>query len=88
MPVVIARIRVEDFDRWKQARDAGRARRFAEGRVIREQLFRSPHDPQEVLLLREVENNEYTTRAFQTPEHRERRRQAGLIERTTYHPVD
>jgi hypothetical protein len=56
--------------------------------VIREQLFRNPHDPQDVLLLREVENNEYTTRAFQTPEHRERRRQAGLIERTTYHPVD
>jgi hypothetical protein len=84
MPEVIARIRVEDYDRWKAARDAGRQRRFAAGRVISEKVFRHPRDPQEVLLLREVEDQEYATRAFQTPEHRARREAAGLLERVTY----
>jgi heme-degrading monooxygenase HmoA len=85
MASVVRRSRVEDYGRWKTVYQAGEAARQAAGwRDL--QVFRNSDDPNEIVILTEVDDLERARAYAESEEVRRRQRASGLLETTYYYP--
>ena len=85
MASIVRRSRVEDYARWKTVYQAGEAARQAAGwRDL--QVFRNPDDPNEIVILTEVDDVERARAYAESEEVRRRQRASGLLETTYYYP--
>jgi len=81
--------RFEDYDRWRLLYDAPAseaARQAAGWRDL--EVFRSAKDPNEVIIITDVDNIEAAVVYAESDEVRERQRISGLIETTMYFRAD
>jgi hypothetical protein len=85
MATIFRRVRVADYDRFREVYDAGTPAREAGG-MRNEEIFRNPNDPNDVLIMSTVENVEHARAYGQSDEVRERQRAAGLLELSNYYP--
>ena len=85
MASIVRRSRVEDYARWKTVYQAGEAARQAAGWQDR-QVFRNPEDPNEIVILTEVDDLERARAYVESEEVRRRQRASGLLETTYYYP--
>lgn len=85
MATIFRRVRVADYERFREVYDAGTPMREAGG-MRNEQIFRNPNDPNDVLIMSTVENVEQARAYGQSDEVRERQRAAGLLELSNYYP--
>jgi hypothetical protein len=85
MPFVASRNRVADFDAWKRTYDQGAAMRREMG-MERQQILRNPDDPNEFLLLIEVDSVEQARQAAQSDKLRAQIQRSGVLERSLYFP--
>lgn len=87
MPYVVARATVQDYATWKRNWDQGAAARH-QGGVQRQQIFRSPDAPNEVVVLTEFDTMDHA-RAYQQSAHlREAVQRSGGRDRIVYYPED
>jgi hypothetical protein len=89
MAYAISRNRVEDYDRFREGYDS------PEGVALRQQMglksqhiFRNPADPNDVVILSEVERLEQAPQVQDSPALREAMELGGVIERNVYLPED
>ena len=89
MPYTVARVKVEDFDKWKQNfySEAGNALRQSHGSRSH-RLFRSSSDPKEIIVLGEWDDLENARRFFQSNELREQQQRGGVVEIVRYEEVE
>ena len=85
MASIVRRSRVEDYARWKTVYQAGEAARQAAGWRDQE-VFRNPDDPNEIVILTEVDDVERARAYAESEEVRRRQRASGLLETTYYYP--
>ena len=85
MASIVRRSRVEDYARWKAVYQAGEAARQAAGWRDQE-VFRNPDDPNEIVILTEVDDVERARAYAESEEVRRRQRASGLLETTYYYP--
>ena len=85
MASIVRRSRVEDYARWKTVYQAGEAARQAAG-WRDQQVFRNPDDPNEIVILTEVDDLERARAYAESEEVRRRQRASGLLETTYYYP--
>ena len=85
MATFISRLRVEDYAHAKAVHIAARAERKAHG-VHSEKFFRNPSDPQEMLILWEVEDLQHVRAYGQSEEVQQRVRASGTLEVINYYP--
>ena len=85
MTAIVRRARVDDYARWKMVYQAGEAARQAAG--WRDQgVFRNPDDPNEIVILTEVDDVERARAYAESEEVQRRQRASGLLETTYYYP--
>jgi hypothetical protein len=85
MATIVRRARVEDYDRWKAVYETGETARVAAG--WRDQaVFRNPDDPNEFIIVAQVDDIEQARAYTVSEEVGRRRRAAGLLEVTYYYP--
>ena len=89
MPYTVSRVRVEDYDKFKQNHfsEGGIAFRQAYG-ASGARLFRSSSDPKEIIVLGEWDDLENARRFFQSNELRERQQRGGVVEIVRYEEVE
>jgi hypothetical protein len=85
MATIFRRVRVADYQRFREVYDAGTPAREAGG-MRNEQMFRNPNDPNDVLIMTTVENVQQARAYGQSDEVRERQRASGLLELSNYYP--
>ena len=85
MAAILRRSRVDDYVRWKTMYQAGEAARQAAGWRDK-QVFRNPDDPNEIVILTEVDDIEQARAYAESEEVRRRQRASGLLETTYYYP--
>ncbi len=85
MATVFRRLRVADYERFRQVYDAGTPAREAGG-FRDEKLFRNPKDPNDILIMSTVADVESARAYGQSKEVRERQRASGLMELSNYYP--
>ena len=85
MASIVRRSRVEDYARWKAVYQAGEAARQAAGWRDQE-VFRNPDDPNEIVILTEVDDVERARAYAESEDVRRRQRASGLMETTYYYP--
>ena len=89
MQYTVSRVKVEDYDKFKQLF-------FEEGVIALRQaygsrgsrLFRSSSDPKEIILLGEWDDLENARRFFQSNELREQQQRGGVVEVVRYEEVE
>ncbi len=88
MPTIARRSRVEDYARWQAVyrAPASEAARQAAG-WRDQQVFRNPDDPNEVVIISEVDDLERARAYAESEEVRKRQRASGLLEVTYYYPA-
>ena len=87
MPTIARRSRIEDHARWEavyRAPASVAARQAAGWRD--QQVFRNPDDPNEVLIIAEVDDLERARAYAESDEVRKRQCASGLLEVTYYYP--
>lgn len=85
MPTVFRRVRVADYQRFRQVYDAGTSAREAGG-LHNEQMFRNPKDPNDILIMSTVDDVEQARAYRQSDEVRARQQASGLLELSNYYP--
>jgi hypothetical protein len=85
MATIFRRVRVADYQRFREVYDAGTPAREAGG-MHNEQMLRNPNDPNDILIMTTVENIERARAYGQSEEVRQRQRDAGLLELSNYYP--
>jgi heme-degrading monooxygenase HmoA len=85
MATIGRRVRVEDYERFRSVYDAATAARESGG-FPNELILRNPKDPNDVLIITQVEDVERARAYGQSDEVRERQRASGLLELTNYYP--
>jgi hypothetical protein len=85
MATFISRLPVDYYARAKAVHVKARAERKAHG-VHTEQFFRNPSDPQEMLILWEVEDLQQVRAYGQSEEVQQRVRTSGTLEVVNYYP--
>ena len=85
MASIVRRSRVEDYARWKTVYQAGEAARQAAG-WRDQQVFRNPDDPNDIVILTEVDDVERARAYAESEEVRRRQRASGLLDTTYYYP--
>jgi quinol monooxygenase YgiN len=85
MATVFRRVRVADYDRFREVYDAGTTAREAGG-MHNEQMFRNPKDPNDILIMTTVDNIEQAKAYGQSDEVRQCQRASGLLELSNYYP--
>jgi hypothetical protein len=85
MATIFRRVRVADYQRFREVYDAGTPAREAGG-FHDEQLFRNPNDPNDILIMTTVADIDRARAYGQSEEVRERQRAAGLLELSNYYP--
>jgi quinol monooxygenase YgiN len=85
MATIFRRVRVADYQRFREVYDAGTPAREANG-MHDEQLFRNPNDPNDILIMSTVADVASARAYGQSDEVRERQRAAGLVELSNYYP--
>ena len=85
MPYLVALARVRDYADWRRGFDERTAAR--RGRGIRgEQIFRNPDEPNEGLVIFDVEDVERELQYLRNPESQRARAQNGIVEFTAWVP--
>jgi heme-degrading monooxygenase HmoA len=89
MPYTVGRVKVEDYDKFKQNffSEGGIALRQAHG-ASGARLFRSSSDPKEIIVLAEWDDLENARRFFQSNELREQQQRIGVVEVVQYEEVE
>jgi hypothetical protein len=87
MPYTLVRRRSDDYERWRAVFDDGEAARREAG-IIKEIVFLNVDDPNDALVLQEVEDVERAREFDASPRSRERRRNAGIVEDALYLEAD
>jgi hypothetical protein len=85
MGMFISRLQVEDYARAQAVHMAARAERKAHG-VRTEQFFRNPSDPQEMLILWDVDDIQQVQAYGQSEEVQQRVRASGTLQIVNYYP--
>ena len=85
MATIFRRVRVADYQRFREVYDAGAAAREAGG-LRDERLFRNPNDPNDILIMSTVADVASARAYGQSDEVRQRQRAAGLLELSNYYP--
>jgi hypothetical protein len=85
MATIFRRVRVADYQRFREVYDTGTPAREAGG-MHDEQLFRNPNDPNDILIMSTVADVASARTYGQSDEVRERQRAAGLLELSNYYP--
>ncbi|MDQ6673060.1 MAG: hypothetical protein M3069_20355 [Chloroflexota bacterium] len=85
MATIFRRVRVADYQCFREVYDAGTPAREAGG-MRSEEMFRNPNDANDILIMTTVENVEHARAYGQSDEVRERQRAAGLLELSNYYP--
>jgi hypothetical protein len=85
MPYIAVRGQRRDWDQWKRTFGEGRTQRQSMG-VKSEQIFRSTEDPNDGIVLFEVDDVERGRQAIQSPEAQQMRERAGVTELRVYIP--
>jgi len=85
MPYLAVRGRRRDWEQWKRTFAEGRAQRQSLG-IKSEQVFRGTEDPNEGLILFEVDDIERGRQAIQSPEAQQMRERSGVTEIRVYLP--
>ena len=87
MPTIARRSRVEDYARWQAVyrAPAAEAARHAAG-WRDQQVLRNPDDPNEVVIISEVDDLAGARAYAESEEVRKRQRASGLLEVTYYYP--
>jgi hypothetical protein len=89
MAYAISRNRVVDYDAFRKAYDTPEAIALRKQMGLKSQeLFRNPADPNEVVILSEVERLEDAPQVKDSAALREAMRLGGVVERTVYQPED
>ena len=84
MATIFRRVRVADYQRFREVYDAGKTAREAAG-FGDEQVFRNPKDPNDILFMTTVADIDRARAYGQSDEVRERQRAAGLLELHHYY---
>lgn len=85
MATVFRRVRVADYERFREVYDAGTAAREAGG-MHNEKMFRNPNDPNDILIMTTVDSIDQAKTYGQSDEVRQRQRASGLLELSNYFP--
>ena len=85
MATIFRRMRVADYQRFREVYDAGTPAREAGG-MHDEQLFRNPNDPNDILIMSTVADVASARAYGQSDEVRQRQQAAGLLELSNYYP--
>ena len=85
MATVFRRVRVADYNRFREVYDAGTTAREAGG-MHNERMFRNPKDPNDVLIMTTVDDVEQAKAYGHSDEVRQRQRASGLLELSNYYP--
>ena len=85
MATIFRRVRVADYQQFREVYDAGTPAREAGG-MHDEQLFRNPNDPNDILIMSTVADVASARAYGQSDEVRQRQRAAGLLELSNYYP--
>ena len=87
MASIVRRSRVEDYARWETVYRAAASESARQAAGWRDQqVFRNPDDPNEVVILSEVDDLEQALAYAQSAEVRRRQRASGLLDVTYYYP--
>ena len=89
MPYTVTRLKVEDYDKWRQNffSEGGIALRQAHG-FRSGRLFRSSSAPNEIIVLLEWDDLENARRLLQSNELREHQQRGGVVESVRYEEVE
>ena len=87
MPYVVVRARAQDYAQWQRVFQEGVSMRREMG-IKSEQVYRNPDDPNEGVVLFEVDDTQRGLQAMQAPQAQEARRRAGLSDVKFYVPAE
>jgi hypothetical protein len=89
MAYAISRNKVRDYDMFRQGYDSPEAVVLRQRMGLKSQhIFRNPADPNDVVILSEVDRLEDAPQVKDSPELREAVQLGGVVERTVYLPED
>jgi hypothetical protein len=89
MAFAISRNRVRDYDVFRNGYDSPEAVALRQQMGLKSQrIFRNPADPNDVVILSEVERLEDAPQVKDSPALQEAMRLGGVVERTVYLPED
>jgi quinol monooxygenase YgiN len=86
MATIFRRVRVANYQRFREVYDAATEAREAGG-FLNEQVFRNPNDPNDILIMSTVADIERARAYGKSQEVRERQQAAGLLELSNYYPT-
>ena len=87
MAYTLVRRRAEDYERWRKVFDDGQAARREAG-IVKEIVFRNVDDPNDCMVLQEVDDVERAQEFDGSPRSQQRRRGAGIVEDALYLEAD